>query len=100
MWVCTDVVQMAFTKPARTAVASAHSVKQLQVSTYFSVPYERNNDFVGREGCIETIKRLYAEPKGTAHVALHGLGGVGYIKRVMPPSYPGTDRGQQNTARR
>lgn len=46
--------------------------------TYFSVPYERNANFVGREECIEAIDKIFSGPKYASFVALHGFGGIGY----------------------
>ncbi|KAF2739536.1 TPR-like protein [Polyplosphaeria fusca] len=62
----------------RISLASTFSAREIQRRTYFHIPHERNiEQFVGREECIENIDKMFAEPKNTALVALHGLGGVG-----------------------
>lgn len=61
------------------AIASSYSAKELPTKTYFNVPYERNENFVGREDCLETINKIFSTgPKFTPFVSLYGLGGIGY----------------------
>lgn len=45
--------------------------------TYHIIPYEKNVDFVGRVDALEALNMLFAGPKFTSFVALHGLGGIG-----------------------
>jgi hypothetical protein len=60
-----------------TALASAHSVMSVKSPTYHIIPYEKNVDFVGRVDALEALNMLFAGPKFTSFVALHGLGGIG-----------------------
>ncbi|RYP73986.1 hypothetical protein DL771_003297 [Monosporascus sp. 5C6A] len=61
----------------RISIASNFSARKMPARTYFTVPYERNDDFVGREECIQAIDKKFSGPKHTPFVALHGLGGIG-----------------------
>jgi hypothetical protein len=51
------------------------------------VPYASNADFVGRSSIMEKLKEMlspnHGRPKTThqVRVALHGLGGIGYVLR-------------------
>ncbi|KAH7390731.1 hypothetical protein BKA66DRAFT_440019 [Pyrenochaeta sp. MPI-SDFR-AT-0127] len=61
----------------RRSIASAHSAKSIQSPTIHVLPYEKNDGFVGRVETLESINMLFAGPKFTPFVALHGLGGIG-----------------------
>jgi len=41
------------------------------------VPFERDEDFVGREDILEKLSNMFSESKYLHRVALQGLGGVG-----------------------
>ncbi|KAF2477726.1 TPR-like protein [Lindgomyces ingoldianus] len=49
----------------RMSIASSFSAKEMPTRTYFSVPYERNPNFVGREECLEAIDKIFSGPKKT-----------------------------------
>lgn len=59
------------------AIASSYSAKELPARTYFSVPYDRNDYFVGREECLEAIDKVFSGEKHTPFLTLYGLGGIG-----------------------
>ncbi|KAF2195155.1 TPR-like protein [Zopfia rhizophila CBS 207.26] len=71
----------------RMSIASSFSAKEMPTRTYFSVPYERNGNFVGREDCIEAIDKIFSGPKYTPFVALHGLGGIGKTQVAIELAY-------------
>jgi hypothetical protein len=41
------------------------------------IPFERDEDFVGREDILEKISNKFAKSKYFHRIALQGLGGVG-----------------------
>ena len=42
------------------------------------MPFERDEDFVGREDIIKMIDESFSKSRSTRRVALVGLGGIGY----------------------
>ena len=42
------------------------------------MPFERDEDFVGREDIIKMIDESFSKSRFTRRVALVGLGGIGY----------------------
>ncbi|CUS12160.1 unnamed protein product [Tuber aestivum] len=50
------------------------------------IPYDRNSEFTGRKGLIESIKR-HSEGDGHHRIALHGLGGSGKTQIALEYVY-------------
>jgi hypothetical protein len=46
----------------------------------FTVPFERDSKFVGREDVLAAIDQMFV---GNRKVALSGIGGVGYVSSTM-----------------
>ncbi|ORY01060.1 hypothetical protein BCR34DRAFT_101413 [Clohesyomyces aquaticus] len=61
----------------RMSIASSFAAQEMPTETYSNIPYERNDNFVGRQACLEDVDKIFAGPKHTPFVALHGLGGIG-----------------------
>jgi hypothetical protein len=55
-------------------------VSALSGQSQFVVPFNRDEDFVGREDVIGEIDHILSDPKKARRVALAGLGGVGYVE--------------------
>ena len=49
-----------------------------QTEARIMIPFERDEDFVGREDILEKLSDMFSKPKYLHRVALQGLGGVGY----------------------
>jgi tetratricopeptide (TPR) repeat protein len=71
----------------RISIASNFSAKEMPARTYFSVPHERNQHFVGRGECIQAIEKLFSGPQESTFVALHGLGGIGKTQVAIELAY-------------
>ncbi|KAM4062561.1 tetratricopeptide repeat domain-containing protein [Hirsutella rhossiliensis] len=76
---------------ARRAVTGRHRRQALNAK--FLVPYNKNQDFVGRSNILDDLKQLlgFGQRPGAAgsrpRVALHGLGGVGKTQIALAYVY-------------
>jgi hypothetical protein len=64
----------------------------------FSVPFERDKQFVGREDILSQIEE---QLQANHRVSLYGLGGIGYVSSsisyyYIPTEYPGNHRSSSN----
>jgi len=66
-----------FARSLLIAIASTFSARELNMRSFFSVPFARNPDFVGREDHIQEIEKRFSGPGKNHFVAVHGLGGIG-----------------------
>ena len=65
--------------------SSESSASSISTSPVILMPYSENPDFIGREDIFETVKTiLQSKSRGQKRVALHGLGGVGYVISGCP----------------
>jgi len=43
------------------------------------MPFDRDEDFVGREEVLHSIDRILSDRRPVRRLALAGLGGIGYV---------------------
>ncbi|KAH9428645.1 hypothetical protein MCOR02_011191 [Pyricularia oryzae] len=66
------------------------SVRNLAIEVHFSVPFSRNEHFVGREEILgRLLKRLppIAHPDACQRTVIHGLGGIGKTQVAIEAAY-------------
>ncbi|KAH8703588.1 putative kinesin light chain [Talaromyces proteolyticus] len=59
---------------------------------HWTVPFRRNNQFVGRQNEIDELEELISTPDGPQELAISGLGGVGKTQIALELAYRIRDR--------